>query len=188
MRSTVPVNLKTLLARFSLACAILGAVLFALPSSIMGQTAGTSYYWVASRSTTPTGARQSFVVAVDATKAAQIEAIFADGGLPGLGGTIVAGTVDYNKDYFSPDHRVWNWHYTDDFGVFDFRTTLFPACMCPSLVADPSDIAVNPRNGSRRIAAILRSITTSWGGSTQASALRWPTCPIVESPVRVSER
>jgi hypothetical protein len=137
-------NLKTLLARSLLACAILSAAVFALPSPTVGQTAGTSYYWVASRSTTPTGARQGFVVAVDATKAAQIEAIFADGGLPGLGGTIVAGTVDYNKDYFSPDHRVWNWHYTDDFGVFDFRTTLFPACMCPSLVANPSDIAVNP--------------------------------------------
>lgn len=142
-------NLKTLLARSLLACAILSAVLFALPSSTLGQTAGTSYYWVASRSTTPTGSRQSFVVAVDATKAAKIEAIFAEGGLPGLGGTIMAGTVDYNKDYFSPDHRVWNWHYTDDFEVFDFRTTLFPACMCPFLIANPSDIAVNPEEWIR---------------------------------------
>lgn len=142
-------NIKTLLARSLLACAILSAVVFALPSSTRGQTAGTEYYWVASRGTTPTGARQSFVVAVDATKAAQIEAIFAEGGRPGLGGTIVAGTVDYNKDYFSPDHRVWNWHYTDDFGVFDFNKTLFPACMCPSLIANPSDIAVNPEEWIR---------------------------------------
>jgi len=142
-------NMKTLLARSLLACTILSAVVFALPTSAMGQTAGTLYYWVASRAITPTGARQSFVVAVDATKAAEIEAIFAEGGRPGLGGTLVAGTAAYNKDYFSPDHRVWNWHYTDDFGVFDFNKTLFPACMCPFLIANPSDIAVNPEEWIR---------------------------------------
>src|SRR5687767_1967788 len=141
-------SIKALISRSRLASIILSALLM-LPSLATGQTAGTSYYWVASRGTTPTGARQSFVVAVDATKAAQIEAIFADGGLPGLGGTIVAGTVDYNKDYFSPEHRVWNWHYADDFGVFDFNKTLFPACMCPFLIANPSDIAVNPEEWIR---------------------------------------
>ena len=137
-------HIKTLIARLLLACAILSGVLLALPRSTTGQVAGTLYYWVASRATTPTGARQSFVIAVDAAKAAQIEGIFAKGGRPGLGGTIVAGTVDYNKDYFSPDHRVWNWHYTDDFVVFDFNETGFPACMCPFLIANPSDIAVDP--------------------------------------------
>lgn len=136
-------NIMPLIRRALLVCT-LSSVSLTVPTSTTAQTTETFYYWVASRGTTPTGARQSFVVAMDATKAAQIEAIFADGGLPGLGGTIVAGTVDYNKDYFSPDRRVWNWHYTDDFGVFDFRNTLFPACMCPSLIANPSDIAVNP--------------------------------------------
>ena len=126
-----------------LACAILGAALFTLPSSAHTQTTDTFYYWVASRGTTSTGARQSFVIAADATKAAQIEAIFAKGGRPGLGGYIAAGSVDYNKDYFSPDHRVWNWHYTE-FTIFDFNETGFPACMCPFLIANPSDIAVNP--------------------------------------------
>jgi len=142
-------NLKTLLPRVLLFCTILSTVLWTLPSSTEGQIAGTLYYWVASRGTTPTGARQSFVIAVDAAKAAQIEGIFAKGGRPGLGGTIAAGAAAYNKDYFSPDHRVWNWHYTDDFEVFDFNETLFPACMCPFLIANPSDIAVNPEEWIR---------------------------------------
>ena len=114
--------------------------------SFAGAQTGPLYYWVASRGITPTGARQSFVVAVDPIRAAQIEGIFAKGGKPGLGGTIAAGTVDYNKDYFSPDHRIWNWHYTDEFVIFDFNETGFPACMCPFLIANPSDIAVNPED------------------------------------------
>jgi hypothetical protein len=83
------------------------------------------------------------VIEVDGTQAAQIEAIFSKGGRPGVGGRIAAGTVEYNKDYHSPDHRVWNWHYVEE-GIFDFNETGFPACECPFLVANPSDIAANP--------------------------------------------
>lgn len=136
-------NIQPLIHRALLACAILATILFSVPRSIDAQTPGTFYYWVASRGTTPTGARQSFVIAADATKAAQIEAIFTKGGRPGLGGYIVPGAVDYNKDYFSPDHRVWNWHNTE-FSIFDFNETGFPACMCPFLIANPSEIAADP--------------------------------------------
>ena len=141
-------NIKPFFHRALFACAIFATDSWAIPSAINAQTADPFYYWVASRGTTSTGARQSFVIAVDAAQAAQIEGIFAEGGRPGLGGTIAAGTVDYNKDYFSPDHRVWNWHYTE-FSIFDFNKTLFPACMCPFLIANPSDIAVNPEEWIR---------------------------------------
>jgi hypothetical protein len=137
-------NIKPLIYRALLTCAILVAVLFTVPSSTNAQAKETFYYWVASRGTTPTGARQSFVIAADGTQAAQIEAIFAKGGRPGVGGYIAAGSVDYNKDYFSPDHRVWNWHYTE-FSIFDFNETGFPACMCPFLIAHPSEIAADPQ-------------------------------------------
>lgn len=141
-------NIKPVTRRALLVCTMLGGAWFALPSSTDAQTPDTFYYWVASRGTTPTGARQSFVIAVDAIKAAQIEAIFLKGGRPGVGGRIAAGSVDYNKDYFSPDHRVWNWHYIE-IGIFDFNETGFPACMCPFLIANPSDIAVDPEEWIR---------------------------------------
>jgi hypothetical protein len=51
---------------------------------------------------------------VDSAQAAEIEAIFSEGGRPGVGGRIAVGSVDYNKDYYSPDHRFWNWHYIEE--------------------------------------------------------------------------
>ena len=136
---------KTLPARALLACAILGAVLFALPFSTEAQPSGPFYYWVGPGPVygRPPVPPQSFVIEVDSAQAAEIEAIFSEGGRPGVGGRIAAGSVDYNKDYHSPDHRVWNWHYIEE-GIFDFNKTLFPACECPSLVANPSDIDANP--------------------------------------------
>jgi hypothetical protein len=89
------------------------------------------------------------VIAADATEAGKIEAIFAEGGRPGVGGRIAAGSVDYNKNYHAPGHPVWNWHYTE-IGVFDFYKTLFPACECPFLIANPSDIAANPQEWIRQ--------------------------------------
>jgi hypothetical protein len=116
-----------------------------LASAATAQTTGPFYYWVAPGSVfgSPSAPPQSFVIEVDGTQAARIEAIFSKGGYPGVGGRIAPGTVDYNKDYYSPDHRVWNWHYIEE-GIFDFNETAFPACECPFLVANPSDIAVNP--------------------------------------------
>jgi len=116
-----------------------------VPSGATAQTSGLFYYWVGPGSVfgAPSVPPQSFVIEVDGAQAAQIEAIFSKGGRPGVGGRIAPGTVDYNRDYYSPDHRVWNWHYIEE-GIFDFHETGFPACECPFLVANPSDIAANP--------------------------------------------
>ena len=46
----------------------------------------------------------------------------------------MAGTVDHNKTTSRPITTL-EWHYTDDFVVFDFNETGFPACMCPFLIA-----------------------------------------------------
>jgi hypothetical protein len=97
---------------------------------------------------------QGFAIEVNAAQAAQIEAILRSGGPPGFSGTIAAGSVDYNRNYYAPGQPVWNWHVASVNGIFDFSTTLFPACMCPDLIAKPSDIAANPdewirQNGTR---------------------------------------
>jgi hypothetical protein len=50
-----------------------------------------------------------------------------------LSGTIAAGSVEYNKDYYTVDHHVWNWHFNAVDEIFDFNTGAFPACECPNL-------------------------------------------------------
>lgn len=105
------------------------------------QTTTQLYYWV-----TPIpvplpnelGAqpRQSFAIAV--------EAIRAKPGEPGFAGHIAAGSVDYNKNYFAPGQPVWNWHVASVDEVYDLVGRVFPACLCPYLVANPSDIAADP--------------------------------------------
>lgn len=138
-------NAKRLVSRSLLACTSFFVVLLAVPISTEAQSSGPFYYWVGPGSVygRPPVPPQSFVIEVDSAQAAEIEAIFSERGRPGVGGRIAAGSVDYNKDYYSPDHRVWNWHYIEE-GIFDFNKTLFPACECPSLVANPSDIDANP--------------------------------------------
>lgn len=127
-----------------LAGSILCAILLAGPTSARAQSSGPFYYWVGPGGfRAPSSPPQSFVIEVDSAQATQIEAIFSKGGRPGVGGRIAPGTVSYNKNYHSPDHRLWNWHYIEE-GIFDFNKTLFPACECPSLVANPSDIDANP--------------------------------------------
>lgn len=150
-RRLFPMNAKRLTFRSLLAATSLFAILLAVPASATAQSIGTFYYWVAPGSLyrPPTSPPQSFVIEVDSAQAAQIEAIFSEGGRPGLGGRIAAGSVDYNKDYYSPDHRVWNWHFIEE-GIFDFNKTLFPACECPSLIANPSEIAANPAEWIRQ--------------------------------------
>ena len=97
---------------------------------------------------------QGFAIEVSAIQAAEIETMFKTGGVPGFSGTIGAGEVDYNRNYYAPGQPVWNWHVASVNGIFDFSVTLFPACMCPDLIARPSDIAANPdewirQNGTR---------------------------------------
>lgn len=141
-----PPNFRALLAY-----AFLVAISLIVPTSASAQSQQAFYYWVAPGSSfrPPTSPPQSFVIEVDDAQAAEIEAIFSKGGRPGVGGRIAAGSVDYNKDYYSPDHRVWNWHYIEE-GIFDFNETGFPACECPSLIANPSDIAANPAEWIRQ--------------------------------------
>lgn len=148
---------SSLIRRAAASFALFGLVsaFFIVSLDAKAQSGQTFYYWVAPGLTIPPPRpSQSFVIAVDGTTSAQIEAIFNSGGRPGFGGQIAAGTVSYNKDYYSPDHHVWNWYVTLVDHVFDFRNTGFGACECADLIANPSDIAADPdawirQNGNR---------------------------------------
>ena len=132
--------------RFSLWSKVLFLVVACAMSSHLtqAQSTQTHYYWVAPLLSSPVNNPQSFVIAVDDSTAAQIEAILTSGGQPGFGGKIEAGSVDYNKDYYSPDHHVWNWHVAAVLKIFDFRDAVFIQCQCPYLIGNPSDIAADP--------------------------------------------
>lgn len=136
--------------RVCAAAAILSCVLLFPPAAVKAQAIDKFYYWVGPGQLRYPPPDQSFVIEVDAIQAAEIEAIFATGGSPGFSGTIAAGSVDYNRDYYAPGQPVWNWHVAVVNGIFDFRKTLFPACMCPYLIAKPSEIAANPEEWIRK--------------------------------------
>lgn len=104
----------------------------------------TYYYWVAPDPLSGRAKPESFVVALDSMQAAQADSILAAGRLPIVGGNIAAGSVPYNKNYHAPGHPVWNWYFRTATDVFDPKTTYFPACECPNLIANPSDIAADP--------------------------------------------
>ena len=133
----------------TLAQALTLVVLAAAPSTITAQTAERFYYWVTPQLAHRLDAKESFVIEVSAAQAAEIDAIRDQGGVAGFGGQIAAGSVSYNKNYYAPHQPVWNWHVESIGGIFDFRTTVFPACMCPYLIANPSEIAVNPEEWIR---------------------------------------
>jgi hypothetical protein len=138
-------------ASFWLRLTLIG-VLFAASQGTNAQSADKFYYWITPGSLRAGG--ESFVIEVDRARAAEIEAIRANRGLPGFSGQIASGSVDYNRDYFTPDHHLWNWHVVLVDDIFDFNNTVFPACQCPYLIANPSDIAANPdewirQNGNR---------------------------------------
>ncbi|MEO7723108.1 MAG: hypothetical protein ABIU29_00235 [Chthoniobacterales bacterium] len=103
------------------------------------------YYWVTPRAF-PVGsvAGESFVIQVSAEQSAQIEEIRSMFGIPGFAGHLAAGSVDYNRDYFAPGQPIWNWHVQSVETIFDFTKTVFPACQCPYLIAQPSEIAADP--------------------------------------------
>lgn len=126
------------------AAAFLSCVFLYPPVAAKAQGTDKFYYWVGPGQLRNSPPDESFVIEVNAIQAAQIEAMFADRGVPGFGGTIAAGSVEYNRDYYAPGQPVWNWHVASVDGIFDFRTTLFPACMCPYLIARPSEIAADP--------------------------------------------
>ena len=111
-----------------------------------------SYFWVVPSSYLQHVPKEGFVIAVGSAGATRIYDILNNGHQPGFSGYIASGSVDYNKNYYAPGHPLWNWHVESIVEIFDFSDTLFPACECPYLIANPSDIAANPdawitRNG-----------------------------------------
>lgn len=132
----------------------LGATISIAGTTASAQSTDVVYYWVTPNSAPYADLKESFVIEVNRGAADQVEAIKRDGGTPGLSGSIAAGSVSYNKNYYAPGQPVWNWHFTVVNEIFDFRNTVFAACMCPDLIAKPSDIAGDPndwirQNGSR---------------------------------------
>lgn len=128
-----------------------------IATSSNGQTA-TFHYW--SSPETDSGPRvkpESFVVAVNAAQATQIDGLLAQGVKPIIRGRIAAGTAAYSKNYYSPGHPPWNWYFNVVEEIIDPRGKLWPLCECPQYYASPSDIAKDPSqwiaaNGDRYIA------------------------------------
>jgi hypothetical protein len=117
----------------------------------VAQTQEQFYFWVvpATFYGEDNGKKESFVIKVNAALAAQIESLHSRHHPAGFSGHIAAGVVDYNKDYYSPNQRVWKWYVTSVDEVFDFTNTGFPACQCPNLIANPSDIDADPEKWIR---------------------------------------
>lgn len=131
--------------KLRLKSALLSAVLMTMCG--FNATAGTSathYFWVVAGGVTPNPVRESFVVAVDQAMTDQINNLSANGAFVGFSGSIAAGSVAYNKNYFAPTQPVWNWHVTAVLAVFDLNGAVFPACQCPYLIDNPSEIAADP--------------------------------------------
>jgi hypothetical protein len=116
------------------------------------------YYLVGPGVTRPPAPDESFAIEVDRVQAAEIETILKASGRAGFSGTIAAGIVDYNRSYSAPGQPVWNWHVASVTGIFDFSTTLFPACECPFLIARPSDIAADPDEWIRQNGTVYTPI------------------------------
>jgi hypothetical protein len=107
----------------------------------------TYYFWMGPNElTNPLYSREpdSFVIAVPQAQGLQILALLAAGKKVGVGTQIAAGTVPYNKDYYSPDRRVWNWHVTSVTWIFDFAETIFHTSLDPRLDSSPSEIGADP--------------------------------------------
>jgi hypothetical protein len=140
--------------RFISIAAIFSCVFLFVSTRGRAQTSEKFYYLVGPGMIRYPAPDQSFAIEVSASQAAEIEGMLKTSGVPGFSGTIAAGSVDYNRNYFAPGQPVWNWHVVSVNSIFDFTKTLFPACECPDLIAKPSDIAANPdewikQNGTR---------------------------------------
>lgn len=108
----------------------------------------TYYFWMGPHESVNNplfpGRDDSFVIAVPQAQGLQILALLAAGKKVGVGTEIASGSVPYNKDYYSPDRRVWNWHVTSVTWIFDFAETIFHTSLDPRLDSSPSDIGANP--------------------------------------------
>lgn len=124
-------------------CAVL---LLAIVASQSVNAQDKFYFWVTPVAL-PQSEPESFVIEVDAAKKAEIEAIWSQGGVPGMNGRIAAGSVGYNKNYYAPGQPVWNWHVAAVESIYN-RNGLIPVPCPPSCdpnqYDDPSDIAENP--------------------------------------------
>jgi hypothetical protein len=132
------------LHRFLASVAILFCVFLVPSPRATAQLTTKFYYLLGPGAIRPSAPDESFAIEVNATQAAQIETILKTSGRAGFSGAIAAGSVDYNRNYSAPGQPVWNWHVASVTQIFDFSTTLFPACQCPFLIAKPSEIAANP--------------------------------------------
>ena len=112
------------------------------------ETEAAIYYWVVPggdfTTSSPNSPDESFVIPVNAAQAAEIESIRSAGGRPGFGGYIAAGEGGFNKNYHAPGQPAWNWHVTRVDSLFDFEDAYFVPCECPTLTANPSEIAQDP--------------------------------------------
>jgi hypothetical protein len=103
----------------------------------------TYYFWIGPNEGNPR--TDSFVIAVPQRQGSEILALLAKGKMVGVSTEIAAGRVSYNKDYFSPERQVWNWHVVSVTKFFDFAETVFIAALDPRLDSSPSDIEADPR-------------------------------------------
>jgi hypothetical protein len=128
---------SSFLRRASASLAVFGllSAFFIGSPDARAQSGEKFYFWV-------TGAGESFVIEVDAQMADTIRTAWKSKAIT-VRGQIAAGAAEYNKDYQSPTHRVWNWHFASVEGVVDLNS-LFPQCECPYLKATPSQIDANP--------------------------------------------
>ena len=93
------------IGRTSILVTVFAVAHLALPQPAKAQSTETFYYWVALSNLLQGNPRQSFVVAVESAKAAEIEAIFSKGGRPGLSGQIAAGGVLNLVQFPSLNHQ-----------------------------------------------------------------------------------
>ena len=147
--------------RFLAAAAILFCVFLVPRPTATGQSTEKFYYLVGPGLLRSSAPDESFAIEVNATQASEIETILKTTGRPGFSGSIAAGSVDYNRNYCAPGQPVWNWHVASVTHIFDFSTTLFPACECPYLIARPSDIAANPDEWIRQNGTLYTPIRFS---------------------------
>ena len=101
-------------AKFAL---LLACVAIAAPCAAQSQE--KFFYWMApgTEPDSPWGRErhreEGFVVEVSATVATEIERQRSKGFTVGIEGTVRAGAVSYNRNYFLPGHPTWNWHLVD---------------------------------------------------------------------------
>lgn len=130
---------------------ILFAAVLLLVGLVVPHTASAQdkfYYWMAPHVFAPK-TPQSFVVEVDAARKAEIDAILARGGFPGIVGNIAPSAAPYNKNYHAPGAPVWNWHIAAIKEVFDHNRVVFPQVVSPVYDAHPSEIAADPEQWIR---------------------------------------